>query len=56
MSKPPVEMDEEEILEKNDRLQEFIATKLERYQNEWKGKENDHPLTPDMAISEEAMK
>lgn len=56
MSKPPVEMKEEVILEKNERLKEFIANKLEQYENEWKGGENDHPLTPDMAISEEAMK
>jgi hypothetical protein len=56
LSKASVKMSENDVKKKNEKLKDFITDKLERYENDWKGTDIDHQLTPDMAISEEAMK
>jgi len=56
LSEAPVVTPEDKIEKTNAKLKDFIPEMLERYENEWKGGGNDNPLTPDMAISEEAMK
>ncbi len=48
--KAPIVMSQTLIESENQELKEYIATRLSKYENEWK-EENEYHISPDMFIS-----
>jgi hypothetical protein len=55
-SEPPVVTSQEKIDEMNVRLKDFIAEKLKTYEEVWKKEKDFKHMSPEMAISEDALK
>ena len=54
--KAPIVMSQEEIDNENQELEEYIATKLSKYENEWKEENENLHISPDMFIPTEKLK
>jgi len=55
MSKAPVVTPDEKIEKMNEKLADFIAEKLQQYEEDWKHEHNFKHISPEMAIPPEAM-
>jgi hypothetical protein len=55
-SSDPIVTPDKKIADMNKKLEKFIKTKLDQYENEWKSTKNFKHISPEMAIPPESLK